>query len=274
MEKKFYRAKSMLRLSRNGWRERSDNDYAGIHMNLEDEVALVNPWKRKEIIGNAELYLGDCLEILPTLSKVDAVVTDPPYGVDFSGKAGHYRNEPNAKRTDMYGVYEDTPENFSAVVLPAIAMALASATAGLIFMASRNVQLLPRGELGGIYLPNGCGRSSWGFQNFMHCVFYGPDPYLSAGKGSRPNGKYGCYGNDANRIDHPCAKPLAAMEWAVGRASFEKHLVLDPFMGSGTTGVACMNLGRTFIGIEIEPKYFDIACERIENAQRQQRMFV
>jgi site-specific DNA-methyltransferase (adenine-specific) len=69
---------------------------------------------------------------------------------------------------------------------------------------------------------------------------------------------------------HPTEKPVqlmgAIIKWTSG-------LVLDPFMGSGTTGVACMNLGRKFIGIEIEPKYFDIACERIENAQRQVRMF-
>ena len=69
---------------------------------------------------------------------------------------------------------------------------------------------------------------------------------------------------------HPTQKPVAVMSWCLG---FAPGSVLDPFMGSGTTGVACMNLGRKFIGIEIEPKYFDISCERIENAQRQMRMF-
>lgn len=63
------------------------------------------------------------------------------------------------------------------------------------------------------------------------------------------------------------------MRWAVNKASLQTEVVVDPFMGSGTTGVACMNLGRKFIGIEIEKKYFDIACERIEQAQKQVRLF-
>ena len=231
-------------------------------------------YTRKEVIGDCDLYLGDCREIMPTLGKVDAVVTDPPYGVNFSGKAGHYRNEPCAKRTDTYVSFSDTDENFDAIVLPALKNALDIAKSGLVFMASKNVQRLPRGELGGIYLPNGCGRSSWGFQNFMHCVLYGSDPYTAAGMGSRPNGRYGLWGNDSNDVAHPCAKPIAAMLWAVGRASLDGHLILDPFMGSGTTGVACVKLGRKFIGIEIEPKYFDIACKRIEAAYAQPDMFV
>ena len=77
---------------------------------------------------------------------------------------------------------------------------------------------------------------------------------------------------NAERVGHPTQKPLKVMRWCIAQAGNPKT-TLDPFMGSGTTGVACMNLGRKFIGIEIEPKYFDIACERIENAQRQARMF-
>ena len=72
---------------------------------------------------------------------------------------------------------------------------------------------------------------------------------------------------------HPCPKPESFMRWMVGKASLPDETVLDPFMGSGTTGVACMNLGRRFIGIEIEPKYFDIACERIERAYAQGKLF-
>jgi DNA modification methylase len=230
---------------------------------------------RTEVLAEGvTCILGDCREVLPTLGKVDAVVTDPPYGVDFDGKAGHYRNEPSTKRDDTYASYDDSDENFDAIVLPALNNALAIARSGLVFMASRNVQRLPHGELGGIYLPNGCGYSSWGFQNFMHCVFYGHDPYLKAGKGSRPNGRYGLYGNDANQIDHPCPKPLAAMLWAVARASLEGEIILDPFMGSGTTGAAAVKLGRKFIGIEIEPKYFDIACRRISEVLKQPDLFI
>jgi DNA modification methylase len=91
--------------------------------------------------------------------------------------------------------------------------------------------------------------------------------------GSRANSCGQTYPNDANETGHPCAKPIAMMRWLVWRASVESETVLDPFMGSGTTGIAALAGGRKFIGIEIEPKYFDVACERIENAQRQQRMF-
>lgn len=76
--------------------------------------------------------------------------------------------------------------------------------------------------------------------------------------------------NNEKRGDHPTQKPIGVMEWAV---SFTEGLVLEPFMGSGTTGVACANLGRKFIGIELERKYFDIACERIEAAYSQGRLF-
>jgi hypothetical protein len=138
-------------------------------------------------------------------------------------------------------------------------------------MAERSLPKLPPWRaLGGIYSLAGTGLGSWGFQCFMHCAFYGPDPYGC----TRPNGKYGIYGNDANRVDHPCAKPINAMMWAVERASLNGETVLDPFMGSGTTGVACARLGRRFVGVEIEPRYFDIACRRIEQAQRQPDLFV
>jgi len=76
---------------------------------------------------------------------------------------------------------------------------------------------------------------------------------------------------DNEKESHPCPKPENVMRRLVAR--YSDGAVIDPFLGSGTTGVACANLSRNFIGIEIEPKYFDIACERIENAQRQERLF-
>ena len=113
----------------------------------------------------------------------------------------------------------------------------------------------------------------WGFSCSQPILFYGKDPYLEHGQGSRANSLGQTYPNDANATGHPCAKPLPQMMWLVNRASWRDEIVLDPFMGSGTTGVACANLGRKFIGIEIEPKYFDIACERIEAAYAQGRLF-
>jgi site-specific DNA-methyltransferase (adenine-specific) len=220
-------------------------------------------------IGSATLYLADCRDVLPSLVQVDSVITDPPYGVQLKGKRGHYRNSPNFDRGITYSSYEDTPQQFDEVVLPVIDDCRSLASACLIFMSDQSIFKMPQGRLGGIFMANGCGIGSWGFQCFMHCVFYGKDPYLANRMGSRPNGKLGIWGNDSNKIDHPCPKPIAAMEWAVTRASLPGYLVLDPFMGSGTTGVACARLGRRFIGIEIEEKYFDIAVQRVTQAHEQ-----
>lgn len=79
------------------------------------------------------------------------------------------------------------------------------------------------------------------------------------------------YGDYKGR-QHPTQKPIAVMEWCLGFV--EGETILDPFMGSGTTGVACVKLGRRFIGIEIEEKYFDIACKRIEEATKQPDLFI
>jgi site-specific DNA-methyltransferase (adenine-specific)/modification methylase len=73
--------------------------------------------------------------------------------------------------------------------------------------------------------------------------------------------------------DHPTQKPIAVMEWCLSFLP-DCQTILDPFMGSGTTGVACAKLGRKFIGIEIEPRYFDIACKRIEDAYKQPDLFI
>jgi DNA modification methylase len=123
--------------------------------------------------------------------------------------------------------------------------------------------------VGGVYLPAGCGRNPWGFASLAHCLMYGSAPDLQ--KGAKATAIRSSEASDKNA--HPCPKPTGWMTWAVDIASRYGETVLDPFMGSGTTGVAAVQLGRKFIGIELEPKYFEIACERITNAQRQERMF-
>ena len=233
------------------------------------ELAMMS-WKRKEVIGNATLYLGDCIEILPHLPKVDAVITDPPYGVNLGNHRGANDRRPNVLQKNGYESYDDTPENFSSVVAPAIRDALAIAKRGAVFMAGKSIWMLPQADaIGGIYLPSAMGRNSWGFASFQHCLFYGSAPDLNLG--AKATAIYST--ETAVKNGHPCPKPLGWMIWVTTLASRKDESILDPFMGSGTTGVACMNLGRKFIGIEIEPQYFDIACERIENAQRQGRIF-
>ena len=210
-----------------------------------------------ETIGRATLYLGDCLEILPTLGKVDAVVTDPPYGL-----AG-------VTEKALYASFDDTPEQVKHLVESVLSC---GKWERMVMTPGQNMMFEYRkpDAIGAFYYPAGTGSCSWGFVGWQPIFYYGKDPRLADRKGRA----HSCFQSteSADKNGHPCPKPLKTWERLTERVTRPGETILDPFMGSGTTGVACMNLGRKFIGIEIEPKYFEIACERIENAQRQQRM--
>jgi len=214
----------------------------------------------KVVIGNAELWHGDCREVLPLLPRVDATITDPPYGVDLGSDPSHViGNTP-------YASFDDTPANIAAVVVPAIALARTISTRVVVTPGTRCAWLYPQpDELGAVYFPAGSGFSRWGFTCSQPILFYGKDPYMPRNK--KPN-SVRCTEN-SEKNGHPCPKPIGLMKWLVDRASLAGETVLDPFMGSGTTGVAAVQMGRQFIGIERERKYFDIACERIARAQAQ-----
>jgi len=222
------------------------------------------PYKRKEVIGNATLCLGDCLEILPTLEKVDAVITDPPYGIGAGSGTTSLKRSKSVYDTEHF---TDSEDYVRAIVIPAIIESLALANGrALITCGVRCMFDYPRPRtIGGFYQPAGVGMSPWGFAGFNPVLFYGKDPRAGKGQSSVMTTLTERPSDDR----HPCSKPLGAMVWMVNKGSLQNETILDPFMGSGTTGVACMNLGRKFIGIEIEPKYFDIACERISRAQAQ-----
>ena len=218
---------------------------------------MSDPWKRREVIGDAVLYLGDCLEILATLQKVDAVITDPPYGIgEAAGK--------NASRTNLaaardYGVarWDNAP-----ITDELMAAVISSGTWAAVF--GGNYYTMP---------PSSCWLV-WDKENtgdFADCELAWTN-FPKAVRRIRFMWNGMLRANGEGRGDHPTQKPIGVMRWVISHAPCS-DTVFDPFMGSGTTGVACMNLGRKFIGIEIEPKYFDIACKRIENAQRQARMF-
>lgn len=228
--------------------------------------------KRIEI-GDAVLYEGDCREFMknrPTLFKAHSLITDPPYGVGLGEHGSANETRPGLLKKQAYASYDDTPESFEKVVVPAIESALAISDRGMVFSCPPSMWKLPAPKtIGGIYIPGGCGRTSWGWTMFSYCLLYGVAPDLHLG----------CYPTIRQSIGkqedvaHPCPKPVDWMEWAVGLGTRPGQVVFDPFMGSGTTGVAALKLGRKFVGVEIEPAYFDVACERVENAQRQERMF-
>lgn len=218
------------------------------------------------VIGNATLYLGDCLEILPTLPKVDAVITDPPYGVNERTNRGIHGRGFLVRANDYAQIHgDDAPFDPSPWL---------TFSTCILWGANNFASRLPdsRGWLVWDKRPN-CkgddnGDCELAFTNINRVI----RKHSQLWKGCMREGEENLSRRLGEPMPHPTTKPVALMRWCIDQAGMP-DTVLDPFMGSGTTGVACMNLGRKFIGIEIERKYFDIACERIENAQRQQRMF-
>lgn len=218
-------------------------------------------------IGDATLYLGDCLEILPTLGKVDAVVTDPPYGID-GGQGGDARDY---GKSDYRAAFSDTPEYVQTRCVPVIETLIEMADAVVVTPGIRCAFCYPQPrDMGCFWTPAAITHGPWGMTTMQPIFYYGKD--WRAGKGAWPSG---CQLTEpAEKNGHPCPKPIRAWRWLVEKASPPNAIVLDPFMGSGTTGVACAKLGRKFIGVEIERKYFDIACKRIEEAYRQPDLFI
>jgi len=219
-----------------------------------------------------ELYCGDCREILPHLKGVDIVITDPPYGVELTAKRAKQRGGGVTARNGEY-CHDDSPEYVRAVVVPAIEMCRALASGVAVTPGTRNLWAYPPSDdMGCFFSAAGTGMGRWGFTCMQPILFYGKDPYLARSMGSRANSCGQTYPNDANKQAHPCAKPIAMMQWLVGRASLEGMTVCDPFMGSGTTGIACIGGNRKFIGIEKDPAHFETARKRIERALSQGRL--
>lgn len=223
----------------------------------------------EKLAEGVTLYQGDCLEILPTLGRFDAVVTDPPYGVNYEGSVTKHGRNGGA-----YASFEDTPESIVKICVPAIRQAVAIARSAIVTPGNANAFKYdePR-SIGAIYYPSGANSGPWGFVCSQPLFYYGKDPYLAKALGRLPNAFSTTEATDRS-VDHPCPKPLGQTKWMVQRVSFEGESILDPFMGSGTTGVAAVKMGRKFTGIEIEPKYFDIACKRISEALKQPDLFV
>ena len=219
---------------------------------------------RKEQIGDATLYCGDCLEILPTLGEVDAVITDVPYGISQTH---------GGLREINYGEWDNKEIAYKAIAaLPPFETLIAWCRANQI------------SHLWDMFADNTNRELVWTkpnptVMNGQHCFLPAVERALyTKTKGAWFGGhceKSYWHGGVESGIwrEHPTQKPIGLMEWCVNCVVRPRGSCLDPFMGSGTTGVACANLGRKFIGIEIEPKYFEIACERIDAAYRQGRLF-
>ena len=213
---------------------------------------------RIETIGDCTLYLGDCREILPTIGKVDAVVTDPPYGMEF-------RSNYRSVRPKFHAIAND--DSADALVW---ACGIEAAHSKYVFCRWDNLREVPKPRSCVTWIKNNWSMGDLTGEHARQtevALFYpGSDHYFPCGRPSdviqAPR-----TGNEW----HPTEKPVQLI-WHVAR--WTVGTILDPFMGSGTTGVACVKLGRKFIGIEIEPRYFDIAVKRIEEAYKQPDLFV
>lgn len=225
-----------------------------------------SPIKREVVIGDCRLLLGDCLEILPLLGSVDALLWDPPWGINFS----------------EYNTHVDDAEAYPAWISAALGLGEALVSDGwcVVFQGAKRAwewptliareyrimacaknftQILPgKGPLWStdfaLFWPVGMPRVEHGRGRDYHVA-------ITSDMSSRPKGR-------------PCPRPLDQMTYVVRCFSEEGMTVLDPTMGSGTTGVACVKIGRKFIGVEIDEGYFDIACDRIRKAYAQPDMFV
>jgi DNA modification methylase len=212
------------------------------------------------------IYHGDCRDVLATLPSgftVDVTVTDPPYGVGLTGKLAKQRGGGQTFRAGAYS-FDDAPEYVRDVVVPVIEACRKISRAVVLTPGIRNLWAYPPADdLGCFFSAAGTGVGRWGFTCSQPILYYGADPYLAAGMGSRANSHGQTYPNDANSIGHPCAKPLPMWRWLVGRTSLPGMTILDPFMGSGTTLVAAKPQGCKAIGIELEERYCEIAAKRL-----------
>jgi DNA modification methylase len=204
---------------------------------------------RVEHIGDCTLMLGDCAQILPTLGKVDAVLTDPPYGIGMDGgKVGRSQYNKfdwdNAPADIEFALELGVP----AIIWGGNYFSLPPSQKWLVWDKKNDPTTYADCELAWTNIAGSVRVFRW--------LWSGP------------------YQERREERFHPTQKPLALMEWCLDHLPTDVRSVCDPFMGSGTTGVACAKRGLHFIGIEREPSYFDIACRRVEEAYRSPDLFI
>lgn len=222
---------------------------------------------RQVTIGNCTLLQGDCIEILPTLGKVDAVVTDPPFGINqdkgmggggFSGFGDGKRRGLHVRQYQGDWDKERPPEH-------AFALMLAAADRHIIWGGQFFADLLP---------PQ--GKWLW-WDKCQTMPTYGDGELAWTSLSGNAPKKFvysnnGLMAKEKDRV-HPTQKPVAVMEWCLSFLP-DAETILDPYMGSGTSGVACVKLGKAFIGIELDEGHFNSAVKRITDAHRQADLFV
>ena len=216
-------------------------------MKESDYLALPGV-KRARVIGGQVLLQGDCLEVMPGLGNVDAVVTDPPYGIGAKMVGGTWAVTSGFNKMQQWDavapvekVAAAVGKSHQAIVWGGQFFSLPVSRCWLVWNKIGSAPKMSDAEI------------AWTSMD-------APTRLISMHSGNGACGK--------EKRQHPTQKPVALMKWCLGFL-LDAETILDPFMGSGTTIIACQKLGRMGIGIEIDPDYFDIACKRVEEAARQ-----
>lgn len=196
---------------------------------------------------------GDCLEVMKQIpdKSIDLILTDYPYGINES-----------------YDCYDDTKENLKKLIDTTMPEILRIGKRVLLTCGTSQQWLYPQPKwVLAWVIKAGTGMSPWGFTCWQPILAYGKDPYLENCMGSRSDVIE--HTESSGDFGHPCAKPLKFWKKLLQRGSVkETDIILDPFLGSGTTAVACKQLGRKFIGIEISEKYCEIARKRLDYTEK------
>lgn len=245
----------------------------------------MSAWRRHERIGECELYLGDCLKVMPELGEFDAVVTDPPYSI--STKENYTRpNRGGTRRYDFFSGDDDWKAMTETVRMACLEVVETEAKSVVFWCGHRQVgSIVDAFECSGYRTRVLAWRKTCpapappgsGFASAIELAVYA---YLSGRPWNGRGTEHNVFDADSYRhgqpgkVAHPTQKPLSLISWNLRLLTDAGQSVLDPFMGSGTTGVACVKLGRKFTGIELDLDYFDIACKRIEDAYKQPDIFV
>lgn len=242
------------------------------------------PYKRKEVIGDCTLYLGDSMDILPTLGKVDAVVTDPPYSISVKGAVN---NSPNGKRNFDFFKGDDDWKSMTDSVIKNVKLSIASMPKSVVYWCGHRQigRITDTLEENGystrmLYWRKKCPPPSApnsGFSSSVENAVYG---YLSGRQWNGGQYEHNIFDADnyrhgqPDKVNHPTQKPLSLIKWNIELLTNKSDIILDCYLGSGTTLVACAKMGRKGIGIELDEDYFNIACRRVEQAYAQPDLFL
>lgn len=222
---------------------------------------------RVEKFKNGIAYCCDSDDLIESLT-FDVMITDPPYGINLGEHSG--AKETRSGLLVKKSGYEDTVDYFDKIVVPIITKGIELSKRSMVFSVPPNMWKFPAPDvIGGVFIGCAVGRNKWGWSNMIHCLLYGTAPNLNLGAKTTAIAN----SNLPEKFSHPTVKPLQWLKWAVDLGSKENEIILDPFAGSGTTAIACINFNRRFIMIEKEPKYFDLMCKRIRYEETQLKLF-